>query len=158
MEAAKHNSMEIKAILSPSRTLCRVDCNSKKRVLESIASQIAEDYPVLDTDELFSALLSREKLGSTGIGNGIAIPHCRIKDCTQTIGMLVTLKTPIDFTAVDNQPVDILFALLVPDNDSAAAMHLETLSTLAGKFSEDRFVASLRDATENQNLYQAVIR
>ena len=148
--------MEIKAILSPSRTLCRLDCNSKKRVLENIANHIAEDCPALNTDELFNALLSREKLGSTGIGKGIAIPHCRVKDCTNTIGMLVTLKTPIDFTAIDNQPVDVLFALLVPDN--ANTTHLQTLSTLAEKFSQKKFIDNLRHATEDQALYQAVIQ
>ena len=146
--------MEIQAILSPRRTLCRVDCSSKKRVLENIADHIAKDCPKLDTDELFTALLSREKLGSTGIGKGIAIPHCRVKDCAETIGMLVTLKTPIDFTAIDNQPIDILFALLVPDN--ANTSHLETLSTLAEKFSHERFIANLRHAVDNQALYQAV--
>ena len=148
--------MEIKAILSPNRTLCRVDCNSKKRALENIANYIAEDCPSLDIDELFTALLSREKLGSTGIGKGIAIPHCRVKDCKETIGMLITLKTPIDFTAIDNQPVDILFALLVPDN--ANTTHLETLSRLAEKVSQEGFVDNLRNATGNQALYQAVIQ
>ena len=146
----------MKAILSPERTLCRVDYNSKKRVLESIASHIDNGCPLLDTDALFAALLSREKLGSTGIGKGIAIPHCRVQNCTETIGMLVTLSTPIDFTAVDNQPVDVLFALLVPDNAHTA--HLETLSELAEKFSQENFVASLRCATGNDALYQAFIQ
>lgn len=146
--------MKIQAILSPTRTLCRIDYSSKKRALENIANHIAKECPMLDTDDLFAALLSREKLGSTGIGNGIAIPHCRVKDCRETVGMLVTLKTPIDFTAIDNRPVDILFALLVPDNANTA--HLETLSTLAEKFSQEHFVANLRNATENQALYRAV--
>ena len=148
--------MEIKAILSPKRTLCRIDCSSKKRVLENIANYIAKDCESLNADELFSALLSREKLGSTGLGKGIAIPHCRVKDCVKTIGMLITLKTPIDFAAVDSQPVDVLFALLVPEDSNTA--HLQTLATLAEKFSQEKFVANVRHATEDQALYQAVIR
>jgi nitrogen PTS system EIIA component len=148
-------SIEMKAILSPKRTLCRVDCGSKKRALETIANHIANDCPVLDTDHLFTALLSREKLGSTGIGKGIAIPHCRIKHCAETtIGMLVTLKAPVDFMAIDNQKVDILFALLAPENANAA--HLEILSMLAQKFSQESFVASLRHATSHDALYQVV--
>ena len=148
--------MEIKAILTAKRTLCRIDCSSKKRVLENIASHIAADCQTLDTDELFSALLSREKLGSTGIGKGIAIPHCRIKNCTEMIGMLVTLRTPMDFNAIDNQPVDVLFTLVVPDDAHTA--HLETLSKLAEKFSQEEFNASLRSATDNDLLYRAFIR
>jgi len=144
--------MEIQSILSPDRTLSHLDCSSKKRTLEQIASHIADEFPSLDADELFQALIARERLGSTGIGKGIAIPHCRLKECKQTVGMLITLEKAIDFEAIDNGPVDIIFTLIVPDE--AHEDHLQTLAVLAEKFSESTYIDSLRHCEDSTGLYQ----
>lgn len=145
--------MDIKTILSPSRTLCGIEGVSKKRALEILANTIAEDVPAIDADDLFRRLVARERLGSTGIGHGIAIPHCRVSHCDRTIGALITLKEPIDFDAIDSEPVDVLFAMLVPEN--AHGEHLQTLASLASLLNEADFRARLREADGNEALYQA---
>ena len=94
---------------------------SKKRLFETIARIISDDQPSLVYEEVFDQLIAREKLGSTGLGQGIAIPHCRVEHCPQPLGTLVTLEQPIDFDAPDDQPVDLLFALLVPERGPSAA-------------------------------------
>ena len=147
--------MQLQTILTPERTVTGVPGTSKKRVLENIAEIICNDVSYLEPDELFSALLARERLGSTGIGEGIAIPHCRIANCTSTIGTLVKLETPVDFEAIDDKPIDILFVLLVPEE--ATDEHLLTLKTLAELFSQAEFRKSLRNAEHNEALYHAAI-
>ena len=107
--------MKLDSILSPDRTLCGLSGNSKKRVLENISQFICRDLPEFNPNQLFDSLLAREKLGSTGLGNGIAIPHCRITQCQQIIGTLIKLDQAVDFDAIDNKPVDLLFVLLVPE-------------------------------------------
>jgi PTS system nitrogen regulatory IIA component len=147
--------MEISSILSLDCVLYKVSCASKKRVLETIASHICDQHPALDPGNVFSALLARERLGSTGIGQGIAIPHCRITGCTKTIGVLVTLETPIDFDAIDNQGVDVIFVLIVPDNHDQE--HLQTLATLAATFSDSDKLARIRSADSAKTLYSIML-
>ena len=147
--------MQISHILSPSRTLCGAPGASKKRVLENVAQYIAEDEPSLDSGELFEALLNREKLGSTGLGHGIAIPHCRLKSCERITGCLLKLKQPVDFDAVDGEPVDLLFTLIVPEeaNDD----HLKALGKLAELFNQQTYCEKLRQAQDNNELYQLAV-
>ena len=99
-------------LLTPGRTLCRAQGVSKKRLLQTVAGIIAEDQPSLDAGEVFSQLIAREKLGSTGLGQGIAIPHCRIDNCSHPLGTLVTLEDGVSFDAPDGKDVDLLFVLL----------------------------------------------
>mgnify|MGYP000386211004 CR=1 FL=1 len=143
--------MQIETILAPRRTFCGIEGGSKKRLLETVANHIAADYPNLDADDLFRSLIARERLGSTGFGHGIAIPHCRLENCTGTIGALVKLAEPIDFDAIDGEPVDIIFALLVPleSHDD----HLQTLATLAGAFGDADYRQRLRRADSDTDLY-----
>ena len=105
----------------------------------------------LSQEEVFSQLIAREKLGSTGLGNGIAIPHCRVGNCTQPIGTLVTLAEPIDFDAPDDAPVDLLFVLLVPEE--AHQQHLDILAGIARLFSQEAFCARLRAAGDSAELF-----
>ncbi len=144
--------MQLSSILSPGRTLCGVPGSSKKRILENIASFISEDFPALNANQIFEHLISREKLGSTGLGNGIAIPHCRIKDCNRIIGSLIRLDEAVDFDAMDGVPVDLLFVLLVPEE--VQNEHLEVLAKLAEMFSDPDFCKQLRQAKTNDALYQ----
>jgi PTS system nitrogen regulatory IIA component len=147
--------MQIESLISPGRTLCGIEGGSKKRALELLANAIAQDIPQIDADELFRRLVGRERLGSTGIGHGVAIPHCRVENCTGTVGALITLTEPIDFDAIDSQPVDILFAMLVPED--AHDEHLQTLATLAGALNNPEYRQRLRKAESDQTLYQAAI-
>lgn len=145
--------MEIAQILSPDRTLCHIEGVSKKRALEILANTIAESSPMLDADDIFRRLISREKLGSTGIGHGIAIPHSRIPGCDRTLGALITLKEPIDFDSMDGEPVDVLFAMLVPEESNDE--HLKTLAALASAFNESDFRQALRSAESPHELFAA---
>ncbi len=145
--------MSIAAILTPSRTYCAVTGSSKKRVLERISQLISEDLPALDYGTLFKNLIAREKLGSTAIGEGIAIPHCRMNMCEEVTGALIRLQEPVDFEAADDQLVDLLFVLLVPEQ--ACDEHLQALAELAGLFNREDFRTALRAAGDSQQLYQA---
>ena len=150
-----HTVMQIQSIITLNRTLCGLEGGSKKRALELLANAIAEDLPEIDADDLFRRLVARERLGSTGIGHGIAIPHCRAENCSGTIGALITLAEPIDFDSIDSQPVDILFAMLVPED--AHDDHLQNLAALAGALNNADYRQTLRAATTDEELYQAAI-
>jgi PTS system nitrogen regulatory IIA component len=142
-------------LLTPGRTVCHAPGVSKKRLFETIARIISEDQLSLPYDEVFTQLFAREKLGSTGLGQGIAIPHCRIDNCTRPVGTLLTLDEPIDFDAPDERPVDLLFVLLVPGE--AQQQHLDILANIARLFSQDDFCHELRAARTNQALYEIAI-
>ncbi len=145
--------MRLDEILIKERARANVEGVSKKRVLESIATLFAEQLDDVDVDELYRNLLNREKLGTTGIGGGIAIPHCRFNTQGRTYGACLTLTTPIDFDAVDNEPVDIIFAMLVPEN--AESEHLQMLATLAEQLQAPSFVSRLRAANDDNELFNA---
>ncbi|MBE02635.1 PTS IIA-like nitrogen regulatory protein PtsN [Marinobacter lutaoensis] len=145
-------SLTIDNILVPELTLCRVPASSKKRVLEFIAEQIHQYDNSLSETQIFNNLIARERLGSTGIGQGIAIPHCRLEGLEHVVGVLMTLVESIEFDAIDNQPVDLVFALIVPKE--ATSEHLELLSQLAEKFNERSFCDQLRDCDSARTLYQ----
>lgn len=147
--------MQLEQILSADRCFARLDVGSKKRFLTTISERLAQRCPQLSSDAVYAALLAREQLGSTGIGNGIAIPHCRVKGCDRIIGALITLEEGIDFDANDNQAVDLLFVLVVPVEETDE--HLRVLGGLARLFHQDDFCQLLREATSDQELYEKAI-
>lgn len=147
--------MNLSELLSPDLTFCNVQGASKKRLLETSAELIAGKVDQIKANQIYEALIAREQLGSTGIGGGIAIPHCRIPRLTRTIGCLLKLQQPVDFDAIDKQPVDLLFFLLVPENTLAG--HLEALKTIAEHFSNGEYCKRLRATTSNAQLYEAAL-
>jgi PTS system nitrogen regulatory IIA component len=138
-------------ILTPARTVCNAPGISKKRLFETIAKIVCDDQHDLLYDEVLDHLTAREKLGSTGLGQGIAIPHCRVSDCAEPIGALITLEKPIPFDAPDDQPVDLLFVLLVPT--AAHQQHLDILAMVARLFNNAEFCERLRAASDDRVLY-----
>ncbi|WP_317930954.1 PTS IIA-like nitrogen regulatory protein PtsN [Halioxenophilus sp. WMMB6] len=148
-------TIKLSSILAPSRVVCGLEGISKKRTLETIAKLIAEDIPVLDAEELFRRLMARERLGSTGIGHGIAIPHCRLENCAGTMGAFFKLSDKVDFDAIDDTPVDAIFALLVPEE--ADDTHLQTLATIARTFSDADLLSKIRQCQSSEELYQTLI-
>lgn len=138
-------------ILTPTRTVCQVAGVSKKRLFETIAQTISDDQPDLDAEDVLDQLLARENLGSTGLGQGIAIPHCRVDHCAQPLGSLFTLEEPIPFDAPDDVPVDLLFVLLVPAREHQE--HLNILAHIAQRFSQSDFCEQLRACDTSQQLY-----
>lgn len=145
--------MNLQTFLRPELTFCNVPGGSKKRLIETSAELIAARASGVSATQIYDALIAREQLGSTGLGDGIAIPHCRVPRLQQTIGALVKPDRPVDFDAIDNKPVDLLVFLLVPEN--ALAAHLETLRMLAENFSNPAFCQRLRAATTDAALYAA---
>jgi PTS system nitrogen regulatory IIA component len=146
--------MEIKDILHPDCTLCAVQGTSKKRVLELI-SQIDNQHLIdIDQATILSSLTCREKMGSTGIGNGIALPHGRLQELENVMAIVVTSKKPIDYDAIDNAPVDIFFAILVPEDK--ASEHLGTLSAIATKLNNKDTLSLMRQAKTDQELFEAL--
>ena len=144
--------MNITDLLVPDRVSCRDDLGSKKRLLEYVSELLAGSSPGLTQHEIFEALISREKLGSTGLGKGVAIPHGRIASLEQPLCAFVRLATPVDFDATDGQPVDLIFALLVPEDSTEE--HLQVLSTIAEIFSNAGISMALRQCDTDSCLLE----
>ncbi|MDD1782222.1 PTS IIA-like nitrogen regulatory protein PtsN [Enterovibrio sp. ZSDZ35] len=145
--------MELKDVLKLDCTKSAVLCSSKKRALELI-SELAANELDQNPQKLFECMLGREKMGSTGIGNGIAIPHGRIFNSDHAVGVLIQCAEPVEFDAIDNQPVDLLFALFVPDEQCKE--HLTTLSLIAQKLGDKHVCRQLRNASSDQELYDII--
>ncbi|MEY4593492.1 MAG: IIA-like nitrogen-regulatory protein PtsN [Pseudomonadota bacterium] len=136
-------------LLYDTHVLLGSDCGSKKRVFEQ-AGLIFENHNGIARATVFDSLFAREKLGSTGLGQGIAIPHGRIKGLKQAVGAFIRLDSPIPFEAPDGRPVNLLFILLVPE--SANETHLQILSELATKFASKQFRESLIQAQDTDQV------
>ncbi|BBT15138.1 PTS IIA-like nitrogen regulatory protein PtsN [Metapseudomonas otitidis] len=147
--------IRLEQILTPGRSLVNVPGGSKKRVLEQIANLVARDLVDLDSQDIFESLVAREKLGSTGFGNGIAIPHCRLQGCAAPVSAVLRLDAAVDFDAIDGAPVDLLFVLLVPE--AATDEHLELLRQIASMLDRSDVRDRLRHAQDSENLYQVVV-
>jgi len=142
--------MNIIDILSLDCIKSAASVSSKKRVLEEIGGLITTQNPDLSEDEIFESLFSRERLGSTGIGHGVAIPHGRVKTGGKSIGCFMQLENPIDFDAIDGKPVDLVFGLLVPEDSTDE--HLQILSKLATLFSNEAICDKLRQASSAEEI------
>lgn len=135
---------------------CHDDASSsKKRVIENISHLLAANTEAISADAIYQGLLERERLGSTGLGKGVAIPHARIPGISHTIGALITLKTPISYDAPDNKPVDIIFGLLVPEDGNAH--HLQNLSRLVTLFRDESVCQSIRTTTDPEAMFDLLL-
>ena len=132
-------------ILTVDQVLLDLDAGSKKRVFEQ-AGMLFEARLGMARSIIFDSLFAREKLGSTGLGQGVAIPHGRIKGLKQAVGALIRLAAPIPFDSPDGRPVTLLFVLLVPEQ--ATEEHLQILSELAQRFSDRAFREALQQAAD----------
>ncbi|MFK8043628.1 PTS sugar transporter subunit IIA [Congregibacter sp.] len=147
-----HAANSVSDLLTPSRSLCQIPGGGKKRLFELIADVLGSEKDEFHPDELVAGMLAREKLGSTALGNGIAIPHCRLNDCETPCGVLLTLSSSGDFDAPDDDDVDLIFALVVPSE--ATQEHLNLLADLARLFSQADFCDALRGCTSNESLFE----
>ena len=141
----------ISQLLAPENIVLDLDASSKKRVFEH-AGVLFENHQGIARSAVFDSLFAREKLGSTGLGRGIAIPHGRIKGLTEACGAFLRLATPVPFDSPDGQPVSLLFVLLVPEQ--ATEQHLQILSELAERFSE----RTCREALGAADSAEAILR
>ena len=147
--------MNIESILSPSRTRCELVANSKKRAIELAAEHITSSLPGVEIGEVYRGLIEREKLGTTAIGEGVAIPHCRLGHCKSIIGGLFSLESAIDFGAHDDQPVSLMFILIVPEDERS--QHLKALAMLAARFENKDYRQSLINSKSDIELYQRAL-
>lgn len=127
-----------------------LEATSKKQAFRAIAEEISEQIGG-DTDDLLTALLDRERIGTTGIGAGVAIPHIKIAGAERMYGVLVRLETPVDYDAIDNMPVDIIFMLLAPA-ESKTTQHLKMLAHISRFLKDSKTCAALRGARETETL------
>ena len=146
--------MTLQDILTPDCTQCAVSASSKKRILEQICLIASEKMGNCSSSELLESILNREKMGSTGIGNGIAIPHGRLSNTDKAMAVLLTTEQAIDFEAIDNKPVDIFICLFVPQNSTQE--HLNTLQSIAQLFSDRKIAKQVRKCTNNQQLFNLI--
>lgn len=147
--------MQLSELLSPDCTKCAVEGASKKRLLETISQIVAPKLSGITRHDIFESLLNRERLGSTGIGLGIAIPHGRLSNANHPVAVLLTLDEPVEFDSIDNQPVDIIFALLVPESEHEN--HLQTLASVARRMNDKDCTRALRQADSDKALYQLFV-
>lgn len=142
--------MDLSDLIKPDAILSSLKANSKKQVIQALAEKAA-DMTGLDEREIFETLLQREKLGSTGVGGGIAIPHGKPANLDHIFGLFARLPKPVEFEAVDDLPVDLVFLLLAPEG--AGADHLKALAQIARLFREPGVVNKLRASSDKSALY-----
>jgi len=147
--------MNLSTMLAENCTKSAVLFNSKKRILEYIAELAQQQLPDMTEYSILEALMTREKLGSTGIGGGIAIPHGKLQSVSKPMLVFVVSKDPIPFDAIDNQAVDIFCAILIPQEQCQA--HLTTLSGIAKLLSQKELTRKIRHAASDQDLYQLLM-
>ncbi len=144
--------MDITDLITRERILCDSEVASKKRVIEVLSELLAKGQADLTARPIFDSLIGRERLGSTGLGHGVALPHGRFAQSQRAIGAFVKLKRGVDFDAIDRQPVDLVFGLLVPDHYTDE--HLKILAHLAEMFSDRTFCRRLRETVVDQALFE----
>ncbi len=145
--------MDVRNLLTPQRVGCKLAARSRKHALDIVSGLFARDSGgTLDATEVFDAMISRERLGCTALGNGVAMPHARIDGIDAPMAAFVRLDEPVDFDTPDDRPVDLVFALLVPTEREAC--HSEELAELSRVFADADFRGQLRAAGSARALYE----
>ena len=139
-------------LLSPARILADVRINSKKRLFELISTTLARKNPELNSREIFESICAREHLGSTALGNGIALPHGRISGTEDVQALFLRLIKPLSFDADDGKQVDLIFALTVPKE--CTEDHNKLLSGIVERFSDPELAEALRKAEDANEIWQ----
>jgi PTS system nitrogen regulatory IIA component len=148
--------MNIGEIISPDRVVFQQQISSKKRTLEEISRLLASGAPELARDDILSSLASREKLGSTGLGGGVAIPHGRMRGIENSVGAFLRIGGDgIDYEASDHHKVDLVFGLLVPQNCNEE--HLKILACLAEMFLDEAFCSKARATSDPARLHELLV-
>lgn len=142
--------MDLSDLVTQKSIMPSVKVASKKQLLQVLSEKAAEITGLSERD-IFDTIMQREKLGSTGVGNGIAIPHGKLKNVGSITGIFARLETPVDFEALDDEPVDLVFMLLAPE--TAGADHLKALSRIARILREPDMVSKLRQTKDASALF-----
>lgn len=146
--------MEIADLIKPDRVVAQLRATSKKQALQDLARRAAE---ITDQSEraIFSVLMKRERLGTTGVGNGIAIPHGKLPTLDRLYGVFARLEQPIDFDSIDDRPVDLIFLLLAPE--SSGADHLKALARVSRLLRDKTACEKLRGTDDPEALYALLV-
>ena len=147
--------MNIANLITPELTVSKSNATSKKQVLKEVSQLVSEADSRFKSTEILDALVQRERLGSTALGHGVAIPHARISKLTNTLCVLITLAEAIEYDSEEKQQVDIIFGLLAPEN--ATEQHLNILADLSNKLKDEHYRDLLRQANTNEELYKAAV-
>jgi PTS system nitrogen regulatory IIA component len=148
-------AMEISDFLAPSDVFVGISTSDKTRLLEDLCRRAASILKI-DADKITAGILKREELGSTGMGGGVAIPHARITDVKKPFGLLARLKSAIEFDAIDRQPVDLVFLLLLPT--VSAGEQLNALALVARRLRDADTIRNARRAADRSGLYAAIAK
>jgi nitrogen PTS system EIIA component len=146
--------MELTDILKPEAVVPALKAHSKKQVIQDLCEKAAR-LTRLSEREVFETILQRERLGSTGVGNGVAIPHGKLKSIDHMVGVFARLANPVDFDALDSQPVDLVFLLLAPEG--AGADHLKALARIARVLRDTSVAQKLRATDDREALYSILV-
>jgi len=142
--------MDLKDFLEPKAIKFVPQVSSKKRLLQDISEQASSLYG-LDSNTVFAALVEREKLGSTGVGRGVAIPHARFEELDRVYGFFTRIETPVDFESMDRQPVDLVFTILAPQREGAD--HLKALAVVSRTLRSENNCSNLRANADEKALF-----
>ncbi len=145
--------MPLTDLVAPNAVIPALKVNSKKQAIQEIAARAAA-LTGQGEREILEILLQRERLGSTGVGNGVAIPHGKLPKLNKLFGLFARLDRPVDFEALDNQPVDLIFLLLAPEG--AGAAHLKALARVARLLRNPEIVQKLRESRDAEALYSVL--
>ncbi len=148
--------MKLSEILDPDSIQLASDATSKKRVLESVSQLLAGCDDKLSSRAVLDCLIAREKLGSTGLGHGVAIPHGRLAGLDKAIGVFLKVSKGVDFDSPDDKPVDLVFALLVPEDSTEE--HLQVLASIASYFNAEDSRDALRVEISPQKARELLCR
>ena len=145
--------MDISTILTPDSILADLRPNSRRQLLQDLSSH-ASSLCSADEHDIFDVLSQREQLGSTGVGNGVAIPHGKLPSIDRIVGIFARLSKAVDYDSIDDQPVDLVFMLLAPEGSGAD--HLKALSRIARLMREPSLLAQLRASSDSEALYALI--
>jgi PTS system nitrogen regulatory IIA component len=147
--------MDLGDLISQEGVIATLSANSKKQVLQTLSARAAEIAGLPERD-IFDTLLQRERLGSTGVGRGVAIPHGKLANLKGIVGLFARLEQPVDFEAVDGEPVDLVFTLLAPE--SAGADHLKALARISRLLRDPAMIEKLRSSHDAKALHDLLTR
>ena len=142
--------MDLSDLLSKEAVIANLKVSSKKQAIQELAAKAAQ-VTGLTEREIFETLLQRERLGSTGVGHGVAIPHGKLTTLDHLVGVFARLEQPVDFDSLDDLPVDLVFLLLAPEG--AGADHLKALARIARQLRDTNVASGLRSATDAETMY-----
>ncbi len=147
--------MSLEEIIKPDNVLCNAAARSKKHCLEILSELLVRSHPDIANETIFNSLIERERLGCTSLDQGVAFPHCRVDGLEETTAALIKLSDPVDFDAPDDEPVDLVFGLIVPAE--VDEIHQADVSMIAELLSDSDVRGKLRAANTSRELYHALL-